>query len=81
MKKMRRIDALKAGLSRYFTGEKCGRGHLSERRTGNGACVRCMELDWQKKYGPRYREARKQYAQRMRAIYNDAKEKNAAAGG
>lgn len=29
-------------LTRYFTGKPCRRGHVCERFTSNGACVRCV---------------------------------------
>jgi hypothetical protein len=36
-------DQAEAGrLKRYFTGTTCRRGHLAERYTSNGACVRCL---------------------------------------
>jgi hypothetical protein len=37
---MTRQEALKAGLTRYFTGKPCPRGHISERRV-SGACGDC----------------------------------------
>lgn len=67
MKKISRADAIKAGLDRYFTGEKCCRGHLSERRTNGCACVKCVRDDWHAKYGPQFREARKLRLRRVRA--------------
>lgn len=76
MKKIRRVDAIKAGLNRYFTGVRCSRGHLSERRTGNGACVKCAQQDWDTIYTARYKKARKNYAKRMTDVYNEARAKN-----
>lgn len=35
-----RKDALAAGLTRYFTGKPCSRGHVAE-RTKNGDCCEC----------------------------------------
>jgi hypothetical protein len=35
-------EAKVRGLSRYFTGVACIRGHISERRTGNRNCVACL---------------------------------------
>jgi 5-methylcytosine-specific restriction endonuclease McrA len=34
-------EARSLGLPTYFTGEKCSRGHISERRAGNADCVMC----------------------------------------
>jgi len=36
-----RDEARKRGLTRYFTGKECKRGHISERRCGNGYCLKC----------------------------------------
>ncbi len=41
MKIIRRKDALRLGLSRYFTGKVCRAGHLVERSTANGHCLEC----------------------------------------
>lgn len=66
MKKILRADAIRAGLNRYFTGEKCSRGHVAERRIGGG-CLACARDDWHAKYGPQFREARKLRLRRVRA--------------
>ena len=39
-----RKDAIIGGLSRYFTGIACKRGHLSERSTCNSYCMECSKL-------------------------------------
>jgi hypothetical protein len=36
-----RQDAISQGLTRYFTGKPCKRGHLAERYTGNKTCCEC----------------------------------------
>lgn len=38
-----RAEAKAAGLKRYFTGEPCPKGHRSERRVSNRACVSCVD--------------------------------------
>ena len=38
-----RKAAKEKGLSRYYTGEPCIRGHVSERITNNGGCVSCAK--------------------------------------
>lgn len=38
---MRREEAEKKKLARYYTGTKCKHGHLAERYTANGSCVPC----------------------------------------
>ena len=40
-----RSAAVKNGATRYFTGEPCPKGHLSERFTSNRKCVRCKKDD------------------------------------
>jgi hypothetical protein len=39
-----RKSAIAIGLSRYFTGISCKRGHLAERRTSSSDCVECSKL-------------------------------------
>lgn len=36
--------AVSEGLKRYFTGDPCVRGHLSERYVKDGKCVECIRL-------------------------------------
>ncbi|MCK9371202.1 hypothetical protein M0R04_14920 [Candidatus Dojkabacteria bacterium] len=38
-----RSEANQQGLKRYFTGNPCKRGHLSQRDTINGNCVMCKQ--------------------------------------
>jgi transcriptional regulator with XRE-family HTH domain len=44
-----RADAKAKGLQRYFTGEPCIHGHVSERQTINKNCVDCSRLQRLKK--------------------------------
>lgn len=37
-----RQQAKALGLTRYFTGKPCRRGHISMRAVGNSGCVQCM---------------------------------------
>lgn len=39
-----RRDARRLGMQRYFTGQPCARGHLSERYTITGNCIACLQL-------------------------------------
>jgi hypothetical protein len=41
MKKISRNDALRGGLTRYYTGNLCVLGHISERLASSGKCVIC----------------------------------------
>jgi hypothetical protein len=55
-----RADAKAIGLSKYFTGEPCLRGHISTRNTKSGRCHACSQEDkknnreavneWQREY-------------------------------
>lgn len=44
MQLISRSEAKTKNLKRYFTGEKCKRGHVSERKTSNSTCVNCANL-------------------------------------
>lgn len=37
-----RTEAIAAGLTKYFTGERCGRGHVAPRYTVSGNCCQCV---------------------------------------
>lgn len=41
----KRLGAIAQKESRYFTGEKCKRGHCSERYTANARCVMCNAMN------------------------------------
>lgn len=43
-----RADAKAAGAKHYFTGVRCGRGHLAERYVTDGKCVVCSRLNKRK---------------------------------
>lgn len=72
MKIVTLLAAREAGLKRYFTGQRCKHGHLSERRTSDSICVECQRA---RCATPEYKErgrvlARKRYhldADKMRA--------------
>jgi hypothetical protein len=36
-------SAIKNGLHKYFTGNPCKNGHLSERYTSSGGCLKCID--------------------------------------
>lgn len=40
-----REDAIAAGSKRYFTGKPCKRGHVSERKVSDHACLACRNED------------------------------------
>jgi hypothetical protein len=41
MQIIRRKDAIAQGLKRYFTGEPCKRGHISEKNVSDYRCLQC----------------------------------------
>lgn len=41
MKEILKADAIRAGLTRYFTGKPCLRGHVAQRMVSNKRCVQC----------------------------------------
>jgi hypothetical protein len=45
---MTRSEALNKGLTRYFTGNPCKRGHLADRNAITASCYRCL-AEYQKK--------------------------------
>jgi hypothetical protein len=59
MRVITRQDAREQGLTRYFTGKPCKRGHLSERMTSNGSCWECVWL-WQQMPNNKARKSKKQ---------------------
>jgi 5-methylcytosine-specific restriction endonuclease McrA len=46
-----REEALAQGLKRFFTGERCHRGHVSERYTSSGICCACGNENYKTWYG------------------------------
>ena len=45
---MTRGEAIEAGLKRYFTGNRCINGHLSDRTINNGCCECYEEREYSK---------------------------------
>jgi hypothetical protein len=73
-------DASVMGLTRYFTGTPCLRGHVSERQTSNGTCLECIKENKRafqinhaeklSKYRADYRKRNvEKYAERNRRYY------------
>ena len=63
---MKRSDAKALGLTRYFTGKPCPRGHIEDRMTSSGRCCVCANADKvaRRKARP---EEHKQYMQEWHA--------------
>lgn len=60
-----RVEASEKGLTRFFTGEPCKHGHISERHTKSGTCIECgnaRSANWNKQtgYGKEYRAANRE---------------------
>ena len=56
-------EARARGLNRYFTGEPCKNGHVSERITKSGSCVECRRI-W--KSSEEYKQSQRDYARKKR---------------
>ena len=64
---MIRETARKKGLTKYFTGKPCRRGHVSERYVKNGNCVVCASeaaKAWRNKERISYNEYHRSYSNR-----------------
>lgn len=51
-----RVEAKRRGMSRYFTGKPCKRGHVAERNVSSWGCVECATIqsrDWTQRHGHR----------------------------
>lgn len=63
-------EAKAAGLKRYYTGVPCKHGHLTERQTSNGTCMKCTAINTSVRTaanrGPANRR-NKEYAARVKA--------------
>ena len=65
-------QALDKGLKRFFTGEPCYRGHISERFIGSEKCIACNS-EVVKAY---YQRNREKILARNNQYYKDKKQKN-----
>lgn len=68
--KISRMEALRLGLTRYYTGKLCRHGHRAERRALAGNCVVCTRKaakKWKKKNPERVREMQRAASARHRA--------------
>ena len=65
-----RSEAKEAGLTRYFTGARCPKGHVCQRMVSNRDCVDCMRA--RSAYGDQQRAKSRE---RMRRLYRANPEK------
>ncbi len=65
-----RKEAKHKGFKHYFTGKSCKNGHVEQRYTGNGTCIRCsyeQEVNWRKQNPDLIKLSRKKrYKKRIR---------------
>ncbi len=50
VERITRNEAKALGLKRYFTGEPCKHGHISERRVCDYSCIECKKITSYKRY-------------------------------
>ena len=60
MKLISRKDAKDSGITRYFTGNPCIKGHISERMVSSGVCCTCLAEN-KKRYRSQNPDNHKQY--------------------
>lgn len=58
-----RENAIRDGLTHYFTGTPCKRGHIAKRLVSNKSCVVCAE-EARKKNQSKYRNTRAEYREK-----------------
>jgi len=73
MKIMTRKEAIASGLTRYFTGKPCPKGHISERRISGacGDCARLGNLAWHAANADRSKAKKAASQQRNRGSANE----------
>ncbi|WP_427313047.1 hypothetical protein [Cupriavidus sp. H39] len=62
-RRLSRAEAQWRGLTRFFTGRPCKRGHISQRFTSSAGCVKCKQL---RDASAAYREKAAQYREANR---------------
>lgn len=76
---IKRSEAKKSGLTKYYTGKECKHGHISKRFTGSGSCCKCKEIssraECKKKYDrERYQRNRHAVMERSARWYYSNRE-------
>lgn len=82
-------EAFDNGLTRYFTGKPCKRGHIAERMVANGVCYECLSAntqrrrdavkEWRKKNPERVADQDRRYREKHPETSQRAAEKYRAA--
>jgi len=73
-----RKEALAKGLTRYFTGKPCPRGHVAERITNEAKCSKCereRSSKWSKANPERVRDLYRKYREANREKIREASRK------
>jgi len=60
-------EAKKLGLTTYYTGNPCLRGHLSERVTASAGCAECLKIKARKRNSKKKAKARKKKLRKMKS--------------
>lgn len=74
MEIIKRTTAKELGLTRYFTGKPCNRGHICERNTRDKGCIECHNISmikWRQKNPDKVEETAKNWRKKY---YLDNKE-------
>ncbi len=69
MKIITKREAAAQGLSRYFTGQPCGRGHVAQRFVSTRSCVDCQNAhsrDWKKAHVESQTASKRQWTAKNR---------------
>lgn len=64
MEVISRKEAKELGLKRYFTGNPCKHGHISERKVCDGGCVECSKIssrEWKLNNKEKVRKAQRKW--------------------
>lgn len=71
-----RKQAITQGLTTYFTGRPCTRGHLADRRVDDWSCMECRRQDAATRYIPRIRTKPPQTEEDRRRYKREWTERN-----
>lgn len=68
-------QAFEAGLTRYYTGKECIRGHVAQRMVSSGMCCECLKENrgkWRKENPEKRKAQARRNKASMRAVNPDA---------
>jgi hypothetical protein len=70
-------EAIALGLTRYFTGKPCPRGHIDERAVRSGACITCVRNCVKRRLGEKGAYWRRQLEAKYKRRYNTPEKRKA----